>query len=66
MPELLPDPEHLVRYRIPAERKGELKAALRALGVSRRTMFQDLESLSHTLIERNRIVAYNPPVPPKF
>ena len=63
--EILPDPKYLVRYRIPAERKGDLKSALHAVGISRRTMFQDLESLSGTLIEESSIVGYGPPIPPK-
>ena len=51
IPELLTLEIHLVRYIIPAERKVHLRQDLAKLGIMRRTLFQDLDSLSISIIE---------------
>jgi hypothetical protein len=66
IPELLMSPLHLCRYRIPADAKQNLRWDLAALGVTRKTLFPDLEGLSGTIIEEQNVVTYNPPKPPSF
>ncbi|MEK0336467.1 MAG: FRG domain-containing protein [Nitrosopumilus sp.] len=56
----------LVRYTIPKGVKRGIKADLRALGINRRTLFGDLDSLSIAIIDKENIMAYNPPGPPKL
>ncbi len=51
IPELLTQEIHLVRYIIPAKRKVHLRQDLAELGIMRRTLFQDLDSLSISIIE---------------
>lgn len=64
--EVLTDRKSLVRYVIPKGVKEDLKDDLRSLGISRRTLFGDLDSLSTAITDQEKIVAYNPPEPPKF
>lgn len=64
IPELLVDERHLVRYLIPRNSKGELQRGLAALGITQRTLFPDLDSLSKSIVSEHRIVAYSPPNPP--
>ena len=66
IPELLPDGINLVQYIIPAASKEKLQQNLAALGVTRGTLFPDLDSLSLDIIYNSRVVAYTPPEPPKF
>jgi hypothetical protein len=49
---------------IPAGVKADLLASLRALGVSSRHLFPDLEGLSRMIEFDNRVIAYSPPDPP--
>lgn len=62
--EVLLDPKHLVRYIIPASAKPELLRQLRALGLSDRHLFPDLEGLSRMIVSDNTVIAYSPPNPP--
>jgi hypothetical protein len=64
--ELLPNKKHLVRYMIPASKKEGLQWDLSALGITRRTLFPDLDALSEDIIYEHKVVAYTPPEPPKF
>ena len=66
IPELLTDPKILLKYRVPRGAKEKIKADLSALGITKRTMFQDLASLSDSLIEAQKIVGFSPPNPPKL
>ncbi len=66
IPDLLTEEKQLCRYTIPAKRKAKLRKDLASLGITRRSLFQDLESLSETLVDELRIIAYTPPDPPKF
>jgi FRG domain len=51
IPELLSNDIQLVRYVIPMNCKGPLRANLAKLGITPRTMFQDLDSLSASIVE---------------
>jgi len=62
--DVLPNPEHLVRYIVPASYKPDLLCQLRVLGFSDRHLFPDLEGLSRMIVFDNRTVAYGPPCPP--
>lgn len=64
--ELLTDRKYLCCYTIPAKRKAKLRKDLASLGITCRSLFQDLESLSKTLEDELRIIGYAPPDPPKF
>ena len=64
VPELLSDKEHLVRYIIPHKRKFELLQDLAALGFTRRTLYQDLDSLSFDLKIEAKVEMNSPPIPP--
>lgn len=66
MTDLLTEPEHLVRYVIPAEAKPRLRRDLTSLGVTRGSLFPDLDGLSQVIIEEHGVVAYAPPRPPDF
>jgi len=66
IPELLTDKEHLVCYIVPSSSKGRLQRDLAALGITRGTLFPDLDSLSIDIICEHKVVAYSPPDPPKF
>jgi hypothetical protein len=66
LPEILGEERHLVRYLIPSGNKDKLRKDLAALGVTRVTLFQNLDSLSETIIEEHHIVGYSPPVPPNW
>lgn len=63
--ELLQQKEDLVKYIIPANYKKDLLAALAELGINRRTLFQDLDSLCICLKEESKITKYSPPDPPQ-
>ncbi len=63
LPEILKDEKHLVRYTIPSGCKKKLRRDLTALGVTRVTLFPNLDSLSETIIEEHHIVGYSPPEP---
>jgi len=65
IPELLPDEKHLVRYIISSSSKERLRRDLAALGITRGTLFADLDSLSIDTIYEHQVVAYSPPVPPR-
>jgi hypothetical protein len=63
---MLPDGEHLVRYVIPEETQGALKAHLLALRITKRTLFPDLDSLVDTIdYEYQTFIAYTPPKSPR-
>ena len=68
MPDLLTDKKYLVRYVIPQDCKLNLVNDLKSLGISRRTLFPDLDGLSQTIIEnlKHTPSGYNPPAPPEF
>ena len=66
IPELLPDEKHLVRYIIPSASKEKLRRDLAALGVTHGTLFPDLDSLAIDIIYEHQVVAYSPPVPPRW
>jgi hypothetical protein len=61
---VLPDPKHLIRYRIPSGAKQALRRQLRILGFSDVRLFPDLEGLSRTIAFDNKGLAYSPPEPP--
>jgi len=63
---LLPSKKALVRYIIPANVKGHLLHDLRLLGVTRATLFPDLDSLSSSIIDEHNWVGYGIPDPPKW
>jgi hypothetical protein len=62
--DVLPEPEHLVRYLIPAQAKQRLHQQLENLGVTERYLFPDLEGLARTIVAGHASVAYGPPRPP--
>ena len=67
IPTLLTAAEHLVRYIIPASEKASLRRALAALGITRRTLFPDLDSLSVSLVDdEDSGSRYSAPSPPVF
>lgn len=68
IPDLLKDKKYLVRYVIPHDCKLNLISDLKSLGISRRTLFPDLDGLSQTIIENlsHTPSYYNPPYPPEF
>jgi hypothetical protein len=57
IPELMAQ-DHLIRYRIPSDRKPILQEALRCMGINEMSLFPDLEGLSRWI--RNELV---PPPP---
>lgn len=65
IPELLDEPEHLVRYLIPASAKHRIRSALFALGIDDYTLFPELEGLSKRIEYEARVIAYSPPAPPE-
>lgn len=65
IPEALLKGKYLVRYIIPSEYKERMLFQLSALGITKRTLFADLDSLSQTLIAECDSVPYDPPVPPQ-
>jgi FRG domain-containing protein len=62
---VLPAPEHLVRYIVPAAAKSDLRAGLRALGFHDLSLFPDLEGLSRHIAFDDRVIGYGPPPPPQ-
>lgn len=62
--ELLFDERYLVRYIVPSAAKRRLHQDLAALGVTRRTLFPDLDGLSKSIVDAHKTLAYNPPMPP--
>lgn len=60
--------KYLVRYIIPYDSKLKLIQDLKTLGISRRTLFPDLDGLSQTIMETlfHTPLGYNPPLPPRF
>jgi len=60
----LPDPKYLVRYVVPASSKRQLLKGLRALGLSQRHLFPDLEGLSEMIQYDDHELQYRPPEPP--
>lgn len=65
IPELLEEAgENLVRYVIPAAKKRKLRDDLAALGITPKTLFPDLDSLSRTIVKDHHTIAYKPPEPP--
>jgi len=64
VPELLSDKKHLVRYIIPHKCKFELQQDLAALGITRRTLYQDLDSLSLDLKNEAKVKMTSLPNPP--
>ncbi len=60
--------KYLVRYIIPYDSKRELIQDLKTLGISRRTLFPDLDGLSQTIIEKLNYAPfeYNQQDPPEF
>jgi len=66
IPDILTEETKLVRYIIPAKCKKKFFSDLSALGITRMTLFQDLDSLSHDIIQEHNILAYGPPKPPRW
>jgi hypothetical protein len=62
--DILKEKELLIKYTIPNNKKQMLKDDLKALGVNRRTLFGDLQSLTESILYEERVVAYGPPKPP--
>jgi hypothetical protein len=58
--------EHLVRYIIPKIYKRKILTDLYSIGINKRTLFGDLTSLSESILEQEKIIAYTPPDPPKL
>ncbi|HHT9113000.1 MAG: FRG domain-containing protein [Planctomycetes bacterium] len=68
IPDLLTDKKYLNRYLIPQYYKLNLINDLKSLGISRRTLFPDLDGLSKTIKDAlfHTPSGYNPPNPPEF
>lgn len=66
IPEVMTAETNLVRYIIPAGCKRKFLADLSALGITKMTLFQDLDSLSHDIIQEHNIIGYSPPRPPRW
>ena len=66
IPEIMTEEKNLVRYIIPSDCKRKLISGLAALGITKVTLFPDLDSLSHDIVQEHNIVAYSPPQPPKW
>jgi len=67
IPELLDNEKELVRYIVPAAAKHQLFCDLNALCITRKTLFPDLDGLSHTIVDYySRFIAYSPPNPPHW
>jgi len=66
IPEILPGEDALVRYIIPSGCKKKILSDLAALGITRLTLFPDLDSLSHDIVQEHNILAYGPPKPPRW
>ncbi len=68
IPDLITEKKYLVRYVIPQHCKLNLINDLKSLGISRRTLFPDIDGLSHTIMETlfHTPLGYNPPDPPEF
>ena len=64
--DMLFDKRFLVRYIVPAAVKRTLQQNLAALGITRRSLFPDLDGLSKSIIDAHKIIAYNPPLPPSL
>ena len=65
IPGLLTSDKHLARYIVPPECKDRIRRGLAALGIMRRSLFPDLDSLSTDIIYEHHVVAYGPPSPPE-
>ncbi len=66
IPELLTEPKHLVKYRIPATKKAQIRGDLAALGMTEKALFPGLDALSRVIVEKQHVIAYSPPDPPNF
>jgi len=66
IPEIMTVETELVRYTIPSGCKKKLLSNLSALGITKMTLFQDLDSLSHDIIQDHNTIAYSPPKPPRW
>jgi len=66
IPELLTDPKELVRYVVPKSHKKKILSNLADLGVTRLTLFPDLDSLSKEIVKEHHELAYEPPKPPHW
>lgn len=66
IPEVVTEENHLVKYIIPASSKKKLLDDLAALGITKMTLFQDLDSLSYDIIQELNILLYSPPKPPRW
>lgn len=66
IPEVMTEETNLVRYVIPAGCKRKFLSDLSALGITKMTLFQDLDSLSYDIVQDHNIVAYTPPKPPRW
>lgn len=62
--DILQDKSLLIKYIIPKNLKHILKSDLKALGIDKRTLFGDLNSLTESILEKEKTVAYTPPIPP--
>jgi hypothetical protein len=66
IPEIMTEETNLVRYTIPAGFKGKLLSDLAALGITKMTLFQDLDSLSYDIVQEHNVIMYSPPKPPRW
>jgi hypothetical protein len=63
---ILKSKEHLIRYIIPKNYKNKILSDLYSIGINKRTLFGDLTSLSESILEQEKTIAYTPPDPPKL
>lgn len=66
IPEIMTEEINLVRYVIPRGCKKRILLDLAALGITKVTLFPELDSLSQDIIEEHNVVAYSPPRPPRW
>jgi hypothetical protein len=66
IPDVMTDENHLVKYIIPGRCKKQLLLDLAALGITKVTLFPDLDLLSSDIIQEHNVVAYSPPKPPRW
>lgn len=64
--EIMTVEKQFVRYIIPCGCKRKLLSDLAALGITRTSLFPDLDSLSHDIVQEHNVIAYSPPKPPRW
>ena len=66
IPEIMTKEKEFVRYIIPNGCKKRLLSDLVSLGITKTTLFPDLDSLSHDIIGEHNVLGYGPPKPPRW